>query len=299
MTKRCVKVSIIGSPNVGKSSLLNYIIKEKNSIVSPKPHTTRTSVLGVANIDNTQIIFIDTPGYIRKGVGIWADHLIQSVREAMEEVNVNLFLIDASKPNAYGSDIILNAIATNPKTIIALNKVDTRSKGKLYPIIERICKAGYKDVVYLLSARTGAGVPDLLRTITERASETEWIYEDNKEAKLSREVYAAECVREKIFYCLEKELPFQIWTTPSHWKFKSNGWQVSVDIVVTKHAHKKIVIGHHGEMIKRIGIAARTELESIWGPGQLFLNVREDSSWMGSVDYIAAICKGYALPVEL
>ena len=295
---KLLKVSIIGSPNVGKSSLLNYMVKYKNSFVSPKPHTTRDNILGVTNLEETQLIFVDTPGYIKSGVGIWAGYLIQSVREAMSEVGVNLVLVDATRPNCYGTDAILNATASDPKTIIALNKIDVVSRPRLYSIIKKIAEFGYEDIVYLISAKSGTGVQDLLKALSSRATPEAWLYHGNEDVKLKNERYASECVREKAFYVLQREIPFQIWTTASQWSFSKKEWQVSVDIVVTKPSHKKIVIGRNAEMLKSIGIAARTELESLWGPGKLFLNVREDTSWLKHPDYIAAVCKGYTLPIE-
>jgi len=295
--QKLLKISIIGSPNVGKSSLLNYIVKYKNSFVSPKPHTTRDNILGVANVGETQLVFMDTPGYIKSGVGIWAGYLIQAVRDAMSEVGVNLVILDAARPNGYGTDAILNAIAGEGKTIIALNKVDIVSKPRLYSIIKKVSQFGYQDVVYLISAKTGTGVQDLLQALISRANPEPWIYQDNEDVKLNSERYAAECVREKAFYALQREIPFQLWTTTSHWSSSRKEWRVSVDIVVTKGSHKKIVIGKNAEMVKSIGIAARAELESLWGPGKLFLNVREDTSWLRHPDYIAAVCKGYGLPI--
>ena len=295
-----MQVAIIGSTNVGKSSLLNRLIQEKNSIVSPRPHTTRTQVLGAVNIDNTQVVFIDTPGYVKHGANIWAEHFIQAIDDAVQSVDVILLVIDAQKPNATGTAELLKRFADNPKTIIALNKVDLRARGRLYPVIRSIADAGYDDIVYLVSSLTKDGINDLIYAITQKATDSEWLFEDVNTTKLSKEAYAAECVREKAFYCLYQEVPFFIWTVPTNAKFRYDKsgavseWRVDVSIIVPKQTHKKIVVGRSGEIVKRIGIAARTELESIWGPGQLFLNVVVNSEWMESPEQIKEICLGIA-----
>jgi len=290
-SKKCIRVAIIGSPNVGKSSLLNRILSFKASIVSPKPHTTRNNTLGHANFGNTQIVFTDTPGYIKSGTGVWAEHLIEQLSTAIEDVDVNLVLLDATRTNALGTETILKAIANDPKTLVAINKIDIRARGKLYTVVQDIIDMGYIQTVYLISARTGQGVEHLIQNICDLAPESEWMFQSEVEMQ-PKQVYAAECVREKLMYMLNDEIPFQLWTRPTEWVFEKHVWKVRVDIVVTKNAHKRIVIGKAGNILKNVGIAARTELESIWGLGHLFLNVVIETDWMNSRDYISAICAG-------
>lgn len=266
--KRVVRVAIIGAPNVGKSSLLNRLIEHKNSIVSPVPHTTRDSIIGVCNYGNIQIIFVDTPGYIRKGSSYWADHFIETTRNTLKNIDLILIMIDATHTHRYGTKEILTKFVTQDNCLVAINKTDLKTKGKLYEPADDIAKMGYKNVIYLISAKTGIGLEDLKLAISEFAQEGEWEFNSNKETALPREIYAAECVREKVFYCMKQEIPFGIKTEPIEWSFDRN-WLVRVNIIVAKKSHKPILIGYN----KSIGIAARTELEALWGKGSLFTNV--------------------------
>lgn len=294
--RKCLTVAIIGAANVGKSSLLNRLVGAKNSIVSPRPHTTRHTILGVMNCEETQVVFIDTPGYVKKGTSIWAEHFISSVKDALENVDLIILLLDATRYTAPGSCEMLQSFASNEKTIIALSKLDLRARGRLYHIVSEVAGYGYSDTVFLVSSKTGAGIEDLKSKILSRATEREWLLDDNDATKLPMGSYAAECVREKAFHCLYDEVPFYLWTLPTKWKMRqkndSTEWYAEVRIVVSRDSHKKIVIGRSGECIKRIGIAARTELESIWGKGQLFLDVVVDKDWLYDREKVRAICMG-------
>lgn len=270
--KKIVKVAIVGSPNVGKSSLLNRLVGYKNSIVSSTAHTTRDSVMGVCNNKSTQTVFMDTPGYIRKGSSCWADHFIRTTLDALKDANVILLIVDATNIKRYGTKELLTKFAPLDNCLIALNKVDVRSRGKLYEPVQSIAEMGYKNVVYLISSRTGAGIEDLKLAIAEFAVDGEWEFESNKEVMLPRELYAAECVREKIFYCMGQEIPFGVETEATEWSF-DGAWRIMINIKVAKKSHKRMLIGYRGESVKRIGIAARTELEAMWGKGSLFTNI--------------------------
>jgi GTP-binding protein Era len=289
--KKCITVAIVGAPNVGKSSLLNRMISSKVSIVSPKPHTTRNNTLGYRNFGNTQIVFTDTPGYIRMGTGIWDEHLIEQLESAVERCDLTLIVVDGTRPKAFGTEIILKAIANNPKTLVVINKVDMKARGKMYPLVENIIERGYEQTVYLVSAKTGKGMQHLIQHISDIATVDGWMFEDNMEL-VPKHVYAAECVREKLMHLLNQEIPFQIWTRAVEWKFDKHEWKIKVDIVVTKTPHKRMVIGKGGHVLKNVGIAARTELESMWGLGHLFLHVIIEKDWIGDQEKIAAICSG-------
>lgn len=164
-------------------------------------------------------------------------------------------------------------------------------------MIATINSIGYSDTVFVVSAENKSGVKDLVQELVARAPERKWI-EDIEPAK---QWQAAELVREKAFYCLSQELPFSLFTKPTEWHFKKGNhdkvylsdkvlWKIYVDIIVAQTSHKKIVIGSAGSMIKKIGMAARTELESIWGPGQLFLNVSVLKDWHHENEMIQEVC---------
>jgi GTPase len=297
MNSKSIKVAIVGAPNAGKSSLLNRILGKKNSIVSPKPHTTRGSILGIKNIESSQIVFIDTPGFIRQGV--WANSFQEILTDAMDDADLKLLIIDATQYEKRNNQAFLKRMVNDENLLICLNKIDLLKRGKLYEIIAQIAELGYQETVFLISADRGDGIQDLVKEILSRASEQEWL----SEAELPRHIYAAECVREKVFHCIHQEVPFGLWTRATKWYFRKKpdnnslqevftkaSWKVYVDIIISNESHKGILIGEGGNMIKRIGTASRTELESIWGPGQLFLNVIEDKNWQKDPEKIKEIC---------
>ena len=287
--KKHVQVAIIGSPNAGKSSILNAMIQNKNSIVSPKPHTTRRPILGVSNFENTQIVFIDTPGYIRSNTGIWSASFIKSIYESLKDADVILITVDAKNPHKLGTKELLSEFGASQKTLIAINKSDLKKRMNLYPIAQEIASYGYDDVVLLVSAKTGNGLSDLRRMIANKASNDNWLFEYPEQAQISKAQYAAECVREKIFYCLQQEIPFQIWTKTTQF-VDDDHWTARVNIYVAHESQKKIVIGSHGNMIKRIGISSRLDLISQWGNGNLFLHVEVDSHKKKTLEEIHRIC---------
>lgn len=287
--KKSVTIAIIGLPNVGKSTLLNRIIGAKNSIVSPTAHTTRGCILGVANRENTQILFIDTPGYIRSGSSLWAEHFISSIEQATKEADIVLLLIDPESFESKSKKMI-QKMANLKNLLIGINKVDLRSRGLFYEMISEISELGYKEPVFLLSAKDGTGIEKLEKEILSRAKEEDWSFDDNEDVKLSKKEYVAQCVREKAFYCLKQEIPFGLWTVTTKCNFDKKPWNAYIDIIVAKKSHKAIVIGKGGQQIKQIGESTRTELQALWGEGQLFLNVVVDEKSLNNPDFVRYIC---------
>jgi GTP-binding protein Era len=230
--------------------------------------------MGVCNVEDTQIVFVDTPGFIREGSSPWAEQFIDATLWALDNVDVILLVVDASNPKRLGTEKILHQFAKQKNFLVAINKIDTRYRSKLYPVAQEIKDAGYEDEIFLTSARDLSGIEDLKKGLLSRAVEREWEYESNDDVSIPKELYAAEAVREKAFYCLKDEIPFGLTTSAASWDFREGRpWRADVDIIVQKDSQKRIVIGSQGQMIKKIGVTARTELECIWGKGQLFLNV--------------------------
>lgn len=295
ITKRHVRIAVVGSPNVGKSSIMNKWIGYKNSIVSPKPHTTRCPVLGVMNYSNVQFIFIDTPGYIKDNSKVsWSSSLIKSLQKSLEDCDFILLIVDATRPEARGTNELLETLCRKENMLIAINKIDLEKKNHLYPIVKKIVEYGYNNIVYLISSKSGEGLDDLQNAIVEYTNSNlihneNWIFESEEEARLAMPKYISECVREKVFHYLNQELPFNTWVRTT--KF-SHGikWRSEVVIYVARKAHKNIIIGKNGQMLKKIGIAARVELMSKLGHGHLFLKVELDENSIKTDKEIHSIC---------
>lgn len=303
MIKKSVNVALVGAPNSGKSSLLNQILGKKNSIVSPKPHTTRGLVLGAKNVGDTQIVFLDTPGYIRTGASVWSESFTSTLTDALDGADVIVLLVDSVKYKAGSTNALLKRLCENNNVIICINKIDLVKRADLYEVISYLTEFGYQDKVFITSAYNGAGVQDLVNELISKASESEWLFENESDAELERHVKVAECVREKLFYCVHEELPFSLWTRATKWYFREKpiklslkdtfakaSWRANVEIVVAQESQRRIVIGAGAGLIKRVGIAARTELETIWGPGQLFLDAVVDEDWQTNSQRIEEIC---------
>jgi GTP-binding protein Era len=235
-------------------------------------------------------LFVDTPGYIRSGSSLWANHFSDSLKSATKEADVVLLLTDPESFQINKSKKFLQNFIASDKLIIAINKADLESRGVFYEMIAEIVELGYKETVFLISAKDGSGVQDLENEILSRAKEKEWTFENNEEVKLSKDEYAAQCVREKAFYCLKEELPFYLWTVTTKSNFNKKPWNIYIDLVVGKKSHKGIVIGKNAQQLKQIGEAARTELQLIWGEGQLFLNVVVDEKSLQNPDFVKYIC---------
>ncbi|USO00672.1 MAG: GTPase Era [Alphaproteobacteria bacterium] len=279
MSTKLTQIAIIGAPNVGKSSLLNKWLDKKISIVSSKPHTTRNAVLGSVTKNDTQIVFIDTPGFARKA-GFWWKTLSASLNNAIKDVDSVLLVIDALKPFKHGTKILLDLILQMKKNIfITIHKCDAVKTLALFEIGQWIKDNGYDKEIFLTSTNTNHGIDLLLNAIASVAKEDEWFFNKDEITNVTREWLGAEYVREKAFYLLHQEIPFHLAVMPIKWNFSKQKWLLKVNIIVDSDSHKKMVIGKHGAMIKEIGSASRAELVSNWGPGHLFLEVVVDKNF--------------------
>ncbi len=287
--KKCMNVAIIGAPNVGKSSLLNCWLGEKNSIVSPRPHTTRNNVLGILNENDVQLVFVDTPGFakskfllncdlpVTKSSEHFDNYAIQ-IQKALQNIDYVVLVVDAIRVNAEGTANLLSMLLSSyqNKFCVILNKIDRVKKGQLYKIIDDLAaeantKVNFNQVIYCVSALMKKGTNDVIKFLQSVAQKKEWQY--TNELPVKREIYGAECVREKAFYVLKQEVPFFLKTRAMKWNFDAKKWNLTVNIEVPRLGHKKIVIGKNAATVKTIGSAARSELMSKWGAGSLFVNV--------------------------
>ena len=276
-------VSFIGRPNAGKSTLLNRIIGTKLAIVSDKPQTTRNRILGVKNYPDGQVVFLDTPG-IHRPLHRMNVRMVDAAVDTIREVDVLCLVADVTEPPGKGDRFVLDLLkhATAPVFLI-LNKIDLVKKVKLLPIMQQYSEmAGFAEIVPV-SAGTGDNVDRLERVILDRLPEGEARYPPDYLTDQPERFFAAEIVREKLLQLTHAEIPFSSAVVIDRFEEPDgpNGiLKLYCSIVVERESQKPIVVGRGGDMIKRIGIAAREDLEKFFDAKvYLDLHVRVKAEW--------------------
>ncbi len=280
-------VSIVGRPNVGKSTLLNSILERKIAITSNVSGTTRNIIQGIYNDDDSQIVFIDTPG-IHKPHNKLGTYLNEKAYMMMEDVDLLLFLVDVQKGFGKGDKFILDKLKEENKPIfLILNKVDGIKRENLLAVIKEYSQLyDFKEIIPL-SALKGDNVNDLIKTIKKYLKEDIKYYEDDVITNVSRNFLIAELVREKILNLTSKEVPHTVNCLVENYEDKGNIIDISVLIVVDRDNLKKIIIGKQGRMLKEIGIQARRDIEEFLGK-QVFLetHVKTIEDWRDKEKYL-------------
>jgi len=283
-------VAILGQPNVGKSTLLNAILKEKVSIVSPKPQTTRNKILGIYNDEESQIVFIDTPG-IHNSHNKLDDYMNKAINTAKEDVDVLLYVIDGTKKINEQTIDVLNKYTKNIENIIlVVNKIDDTTYEKLYPELNK-CNGleNIKDIVPV-SALKSKNLEELLKVIKNYLHDNVKYFDDDIYTDQSIKFLTAEVIREKSLWLLQDELPHGIAVEISRFNELDNIVEIDADIILEKASHKQIVIGKNGSMLKNIGIKSRHDIEKLVDKQvmlKLFVKVRED--WRNSNSVVKAL----------
>lgn len=270
-------VSIIGMPNVGKSSLLNTLLGQKVSIVSKKPQTTRHKILGIFDDDNHQIVFLDTPGVLINSTTKLDAQMTKQIKEAQEGVDIILFVIDAQKGIDATQKDLINKASTNGTVIVVVNKIDLINYDKLMPLLLEISQTeGVKEVVPV-AAKKGKNIDKLLEVLIGELPDTVRYFDKNQITDKSTGFLVAELIREKTLRLLNQEVPHGIFVEIEKFENKKTIINIEAAIVVEKESHKKIVIGAGGAKIKDIGTRARQSIESLVGKKvflKLFVKVR-------------------------
>ena len=280
-------VSLIGRPNAGKSTLLNRLVGIKLAIVSDKPQTTRTRILGVRNYADAQVVFLDTPG-IHRPLHRMNVRMVDTAVDTIREVDVLGLVVDASERRGKGDAFVIELVknATAPVFLI-LNKIDLIKKSRLLPMMDEYSKLAEFAEIVPVSAATGDNVDRLERVIVDRLPEGERLYPEDYLTDQPERFMAAEIVREKLLQFTHAELPFSSAVMIDRFEEAEEGAAASASIlrlyctiVVDRDSQKPIVIGKGGDMIKRIGTAAREELEQFFGTRVfLDLHVRVKAEW--------------------
>jgi GTPase len=283
-------VAIVGRPNAGKSTLINALVGMKVSIVTPTPQTTRNRILGIANQPGAQIIFMDTPG-IHKPLSRLNRQMMEFVRQALQERDLALLMVDAAEKFGKGDQFTIELLKQySPTTILALNKIDKIHKPRLLPLIDRYSKLHDFAEIIPISAKSGAGLGELLEAVVRLLPEgpqyfpTE-VYTDQPERFL-----AAEIIREKIIGHTRQEMPYVTAVLIDQFEETPTLTRISATVVVERESQKPIVIGAGGERLKQIGTEARLELEKLLPP-KVFLElyVKVEPQWRDNRAVVAEL----------
>ena len=278
--QRCGFASIIGTPNAGKSTLVNALVGGKVSIVSSKVQTTRTRVLGIVPYEQTQIILIDTPGVFQPKKTL-EKAMVGAALDAVKEGDVALHIVDVSDKNPLQKNALVSQnLPKNGPVYLVLNKVDKIDKAKLLAL-----SAGFHEKhdyarVFMISALKQQGLQAIVQALAEDLPAGQWIYDEDQMTTMPMRMLAAEMTREKIFQQLHQELPYAIMVETEYWEDFDNGdVKINQIITVQRDSQKGIILGKGGAQIKKIGQAARQELEAFMGTKvhlKLFVRVQEN-----------------------
>ena len=279
--KRCGFVSLIGAPNVGKSTITNDFVGSKVSIVSPKAQTTRTLIKGIGVYENTQIIFLDTPG-IFKPKRRFDRSMVASAWNGAADGDILVLVVDARRGFDNETKAIVDELKLKQqKMVLLLNKIDLVHKEKLLPLAEEINQTALFSETFMVSAATGENMKDFYHYLAENLPQSPWYYPEEQMSDLPLRLLAAEVVREKLFLYLQEEIPYSLTVEPELWERRIDGSiRTEITIYVEREGQKKIIIGHNGEMIKKIVQTARLELEKMLDERiHLFLFVKVRENW--------------------
>ena len=258
-------VSLIGRPNTGKSTLLNQIIKEKVAIISPKPQTTRNLVEGIYNEDDTQIIFVDTPG-IHKPVDKLGVALNSQAYYSINDVDILLLVVDASVPYGKGDQFIIDKLSGVKKPVfLILNKIDKLSDEEILKKIDEYKNLYEFAEIIPVSALKNDNIDRLIKVLKEYLPDNVKYFIDGETTTAEMEFRLSEIVREKIFIHTNDEVPHSISCKLVGYEEKNNIAKIYIDIIVDRDSLRKIIIGSNGSMIKTIGHEARLDMEELLG----------------------------------
>ena len=280
MIKRSAMITIAGRPNVGKSTLINAIVGEKVAIVSNKPQTTRNRISGVYNHGETQLIFMDTPGFHRPRTRL-GDYMVSVVQESVADVDAVLLIVEPiANIGPQEQELIDRIRLSGSPAVLVINKIDTVEKEKLLEVIALYAAAHDFAAVVPISAKTGEGLQELLREAEKFATEGPQLFPDEMISDQPERQLVAEIIREKLLWCLDKEIPHGTAVEIERFFERDDGVvEIDATIYCEKASHKGIIIGKQGAMLKRVSSMAREDCERFLGTKvylQTWVKVKEN-----------------------
>lgn len=287
-------VGIIGRPNVGKSTLLNQLLKAKISIVTPKPQTTRVPILGVLQGEDYQIAFMDTPGMLEKTKYELHKQMVKSIEIIIKDSDLVLFMVPPFDPEEIEEIIIDKLKKFSKSSILLINKVDLVKKENILPIIDIYSKKYNFLEIIPISASEGDGLDKIVPAIIKNLPYGEPLYPDDILSDKTERFFVAEIIREKIFLFYGEELPYASCVEIEEFNEKENIIYIRAIIYVEKESQRRMIIGQKGSKIKKLGIAARKDIEGFLGK-KVYLDLwvkvkegwREDKGFLKEIGYIS------------
>ncbi|MBM3415272.1 MAG: GTPase Era [Bacteroidetes bacterium] len=268
-------VSIFGRPNAGKSTLLNALMGEKLAIVSPKVQTTRHRIKGILTEKDYQVVFSDTPGIIEPKYKL-QEKMMQAVKNALEDADLALLLVDI-KETLKEADDIFTALNIKAPALVVINKVDTTTKTATDEAKAFFSSRPYCKKVIAISALTGFNKKEFMNAVLQYLPEGEPFFEGDDISDLNTRFFVSELIREKIYQFAADEIPYHTTVLVNEYREKENLVKIAADIIVHRETQKAILIGEKGTMIKKIGTAARKDIEAFIGQKvflELFVKVK-------------------------
>ena len=275
-------VALIGLPNVGKSTLLNYVLGRKLAIVTPKPQTTRNRILGIVSRPDAQFLFLDTPG-LHRPRNLLGQRMVKVAQQTRDEADVVLWVVDAERaPSGHEEQIGRELAAGGRPLVVALNKIDRGSRPDILARVAAVGAIAPGRHVVPMSARTGENVGELLSTLRDHLPVSPPLYPPEAETDLPERFFAAEIIREQLLLGTHEEVPYQCAVRIDDWTEREGRDLVvlTASIVVARKSQKGIVIGEKGQRLREIGRRARVDLEAFFGIRfYLDLRVGVDAKW--------------------
>jgi GTP-binding protein Era len=283
-------IAIVGRPNVGKSTLLNHLIGQKISITSRKAQTTRHRITGILTEENTQFVFVDTPGFQTQHTNALNRSMNRVVTNSLREVNVVLFVLEARHFDER-DQLVMDMLPQDRPVILVINKADLLAdKSELLPFIEKVSALRHFAAIVPVSARQGKQLDTLLEAIRPFIPEGEHLYAEDEITDRNERFLAAELLREKVFRFTGEELPYSVSVIIEQFKQEGKLRRIHAAILVDKEAHKAMLIGSKGEKLKEIATQARLDMEKLFD-GKVFLEVfvKVRSGWADSAHMLKTL----------
>lgn len=266
MATKTAMITIAGRPNVGKSTLTNQLVGEKIAIVSNKPQTTRNRICGVVTKGDTQFVFIDTPGFHKPRTKL-GDYMVNVTRESIADVDLTILLVEPKASIGPQEEGLIQQLKANQSPVLlAINKIDTVEKEDLLAVIETYAAMQLFTAIIPISAKTGDGLDILLKECKKYAVESPFLFPEDTTTDQPERQVMSEIIREKLLWCLDREIPHGTAVEITKFTERDNGIiDLDATIYCEKASHKGIIIGKHGDMLKKISSMARVDCEKFMG----------------------------------